>query len=131
MFGVVAFVPLFVQGVLGESATSSGAVLTPFMVAVAATAMLSGQWISWSGRYKPNSLAGPVVLGIGLVAAGHRWTPRRRPGAVTLYMVIAGTGLGLMMQSFVVAVQNSVPLDSMGSATALTQFSARSGRRSA
>jgi hypothetical protein len=28
-----------------------------------------------------------------------------------------------MMQTFVVAVQNSVPLDSMGSATALTQFS--------
>jgi EmrB/QacA subfamily drug resistance transporter len=122
MFGVVAFVPLFVQGVLGESATSSGAVLTPFMVAVAATAMLSGQWISWSGRYKPNSLAGPIVLGVGLVFLSSMDTSTTT-GRATLYMVVAGTGLGLMMQSFVVAVQNSVPLDSMGSATALTQFS--------
>ena len=29
--------------------------------------MLTGQWISWSGRYKPNALVGPVVLGTGLV----------------------------------------------------------------
>ena len=121
MFGVVAFVPLFVQGVLGESATSSGAVLTPFMVSIAATAMLTGQWISWSGRYKPNALVGPVVLGIGLVLLATMDTSTSI-GRVTLYSVIAGIGQGLMMQAFVVGVQNSVPVDSMGSATALTQF---------
>ena len=38
-------------------------------------------------------------------------------------LVIAGIGLGLMMQIFVLSVQNSVPRRSMGSATALTQFS--------
>jgi EmrB/QacA subfamily drug resistance transporter len=122
MFGVIAFVPLFVQGVLGESATSSGAVLTPFMVALALTALLTGQWISWSGRYKPNALAGPIVLGTGLLLLATMG-PDTSTGQVTLYAVIAGIGQGLMMQTFVVAVQNSVPLDSMGSATALTQFS--------
>ena len=121
MFGVVAFVPLFVQGVLGESATSSGAVLTPFMVSIAATAMLTGQWISWSGRYKPNALVGPVVLGVGLVLLASM-DASTSIGRVTLYSVIAGIGQGLMMQAFVVGVQNSVPMDSMGSATALTQF---------
>jgi EmrB/QacA subfamily drug resistance transporter len=122
MLGVVAFVPLFVQGVLGESATSSGAVLTPFMIALAGTAMLTGQWISWSGRYKPNALAGPVVLGTGLVLLASMDTSTST-GRATAYLIVAGVGLGLMMQTFVVAVQNSVPLDSMGSATALTQFS--------
>jgi EmrB/QacA subfamily drug resistance transporter len=122
MFGVVAFVPLFVQGVLGESATSSGAVLTPFMVALAGTAMLTGQWISWTGRYKPNALVGPVVLATGLLLLATM-DATTTTGRVTLYAVIAGVGQGLMMQTFVVAVQNSVPLDSMGSATALTQFS--------
>jgi EmrB/QacA subfamily drug resistance transporter len=121
MFGVVAFVPLFVQGVLGESATSSGAVLTPFMVSIAATAMLTGQWISWSGRYKPNALVGPVVLGVGLVLLASM-DASTSIGRVTLYSVIAGVGQGLMMQAFVVGVQNSVPVASMGSATALTQF---------
>ena len=122
MFGVVAFVPLFVQGVLGTSATSSGVVLTPFMLAVVVTSVLTGQWISWSGRYKPNALAGPVVLGSGLVLLAGMNTGTTI-GEATAYMVVAGVGLGLMMQTFVVAVQNSVPLDSMGSATALTQFS--------
>jgi MFS family permease len=121
MFGVIAFVPLFVQGVLVESATSSGAVLTPFMVSIAVTAMLTGQWISWSGRYKPNALVGPVVLGAGLVLLASM-DASTSIGRVTLYSVIAGIGQGLMMQAFVVGVQNSVPVDSMGSATALTQF---------
>jgi EmrB/QacA subfamily drug resistance transporter len=122
MFGVVAFLPLFVQGVLGESATSSGAVLTPFMLALAGTAMLTGQWISWSGRYKPNALAGPIVLAVGLVLLASM-DASTSMGRVTLYAVVAGVGQGLMMQAFVVGVQNSVPIDWMGSATALTQFS--------
>lgn len=122
MFGVIAFVPLFVQGVIGTSATSSGVVLTPFMLAVVVTSIVTGQWISWSGRYKGNALAGPVVLGTGLVLLSSMGTSTTLTQA-TVYTVVAGVGLGLMMQTFVVAVQNSVPLDSMGSATALTQFS--------
>jgi EmrB/QacA subfamily drug resistance transporter len=122
MFGVIVFVPLFVQGVIGSSATSSGAVLTPFMLSVVGTSILTGQWISWTGRYKPNALAGPVVLGTGLALLSTMGTSTTIERAA-LYMVVSGIGLGLMMQTFVVAVQNSVPLDSMGSATALTQFS--------
>jgi EmrB/QacA subfamily drug resistance transporter len=122
MFGVIAFVPLFVQGVIGSSATSSGVVLTPFMLAVVGTSILTGQWISWTGRYKPNALAGPVVLGTGLVLLSTMDTSTTIE-RTAFYMVVSGIGLGLMMQTFVVAVQNSVPLDSMGSATALTQFS--------
>ena len=122
MFGVIAFVPLFVQGVLGSSATSSGAVLTPFMLAVVGTSIVAGQFISWTGRYKPNALVGPIVLGTGLLLLASMDTSTT-VGEVTGYMVVSGIGLGLMMQTFVVAVQNSVPLDSMGSATALTQFS--------
>jgi MFS family permease len=39
------------------------------------------------------------------------------------YMAVTGVGLGLMMQVFVVSVQNVVPFRAIGSATALTQFS--------
>src|SRR5947208_9805206 len=44
-------------------------------------------------------------------------------GEAARNMVIAGVGLGLMMQIFVLSVQNSVPRRAMGSATALRQFS--------
>jgi EmrB/QacA subfamily drug resistance transporter len=122
MVGTIAFVPLFVQGVIGTSATASGVVLTPFMVGAVTASAISGQWISRSGRYRPNALVGPVVLASGLFLLSTMDTGTSNTEAA-MYMVVAGVGLGLMMQVFVVAVQNVVPLRAMGSATALTQFS--------
>jgi EmrB/QacA subfamily drug resistance transporter len=121
MVGTIAFVPLFVQGVIGTSATSSGVVLTPFMLGAVIASAVSGQWISHSGRYRPNALAGPIVLGTGLFLLSRMDTNTTNAQAAS-YMVVAGIGLGLMMQVFVIAVQNVVPLRAMGSATALTQF---------
>ena len=121
MVGTIAFVPLFVQGVIGTSATSSGVVLTPFILGAVIASAISGQWISHSGRYRPNALVGPVVLGTGLFLLSRMDTSTTNAEAA-LYMVIAGVGIGLMMQVFVIAVQNVVPLRAMGSATALTQF---------
>ena len=80
--GTIAYVPLFVQGVIGTSATASGVVLTPFMVAAVLTSTLSGQWVSRTGRYRPNALVGPVVLGAGPAPAledGHDDVGRARP----------------------------------------------------
>ena len=120
--GTIAYVPLFVQGVIGTSATASGVVLTPFMVAAVLTSTLSGQWVSRTGRYRPNALAGPVMLGAGLLLLSRMDTTTSDAEAAT-YMAVTGVGLGLMMQVFVVAVQNVVPFRAIGSATALTQFS--------
>ena len=121
MVGTIAFVPLFAQGVIGTSATSSGVVLTPFMLGAVVASALSGQWISRSGHYRPNAVAGPLILGTGLFLLSRMdiSTTTKEAGA---YMVVAGVGLGLMMQVFVIAVQNQVPTRAMGSVTALTQF---------
>ncbi len=121
MFGTIAFVPLFVQGVIGTSATSSGVVLTPLMLGAVAMSMLSGQWVSRTGRYRPNAIVGPVALGVGMLLL-WRMGPDTTSGEVARNMVVAGIGLGLMMQVFVLSVQNSVPIRSIGIATALTQF---------
>jgi MFS family permease len=96
--------------------------LTPFMVAAVLTSTLSGQWVSRTGRYRPNALAGPVVLAAGLLLLSRMDTTTSDAEAAT-YMAVTGVGLGLMMQVFVVAVQNVVPFRAIGSATALTQFS--------
>jgi len=122
MFGTISFVPLFVQGVIGTSATSSGIVLTPLMLGAVITSFLSGQLVSRTGRYRPNTLFGPVVLGIGMLLLADMGVGTTN-GEAARNMVIAGIGLGSMMQIFVLSVQNSVPRRSMGSATALTQFS--------
>jgi len=121
MFGTIAFVPLFVQGVIGTSATSSGVVLTPFMLGAVTTSFVSGQLVSRIGRYRPNTIVGPIVLGIGMLLLA-RMGPSTTNGVAARNMVVAGIGLGAMMQMFVLSVQNSVPVRQMGSATALTQF---------
>jgi EmrB/QacA subfamily drug resistance transporter len=121
MFGTIAFVPLFVQGVIGTSATSSGVVLTPLMLGAVGMSMLSGQWVSRTGRYRPSAIVGPIVLGAGMLLL-WRMGPETTNGQAARNMVVAGIGLGLMMQVFVLSVQNSVPIRSIGTATALTQF---------
>ncbi len=122
MFGTISFVPLFVQGVIGTSATSSGVVLTPLMLGAVVTSAISGQIVSRTGRYRPNTIFGPVVLGLGMVLL-WRMDAHTTNAEAARNMVVAGIGLGSMMQIFVLSVQNSVPRRAMGSATALTQFS--------
>jgi MFS family permease len=85
------------------------------------TSAISGQWVSRSGRYRPNALAGPVILGAGLFLLS-RMNASTTSFEAARNMVIAGIGLGLMMQVFVIAVQNVVSVRQMGTATALTQF---------
>jgi EmrB/QacA subfamily drug resistance transporter len=122
MFGTISFVPLFVQGVIGTSATSSGVVLTPLILGAVTTSFISGQIVSRTGRYRPNTLIGPILLGAGMFLL-WRMNIHTTNGEAARNMVVAGIGLGTMMQIFVLSVQNSVPRSAMGSATALTQFS--------
>jgi EmrB/QacA subfamily drug resistance transporter len=121
MFGTISYVPLFVQGVIGTSATSSGVVLTPLLLGAVITSFISGQIVSRTGRYRPNTLIGPIVLGLGELLL-WRMTVNATNGEAARNMVIAGVGLGMMMQIFVLSVQNSVSRAAMGTATALTQF---------
>jgi MFS family permease len=126
MFGTLAFVPLFVQGVIGTSATSSGLVLTPLMLGAVTATILSGQWVSRTGRYRGCALLGPVVLAVGMTLL-WRMDVGTTTREVARNMVVAGVGMGLMMQIFVVAAQNAVALQVIGTTTALLQFARAMG----
>jgi EmrB/QacA subfamily drug resistance transporter len=126
MFGTVSYVPLFVQGVIGNSATSSGVVLTPLMLGAVATSFLSGQLVSRTGRYRWNVLVGPPVLAAGM-ALLWRMNVHTTDRQAALAMVVAGVGIGSMTHVFVLSVQNTVDRSTIGSATALTQFSRQMG----
>jgi EmrB/QacA subfamily drug resistance transporter len=126
MFGTISYVPLFVQGVIGTSATSSGVVLTPLMLGAVVTSFLSGQLVSRTGRYRWNVVLGPPVLALGMFLLS-RMNADTTNGEAARNMVVAGIGLGSMMQVFVLSVQNAVPRARIGAATALTQFSRQMG----
>jgi EmrB/QacA subfamily drug resistance transporter len=121
MFGTITYVPLFVQGVIGTSATSSGVVLTPLMLAVVTTSFLTGQLVSRTGRYRQNAVFGAFVLTIGLLLV-WRMDMHTTNGQAARNMVVVGIGIGSMMQVFVISVQNAVERGRIGAATALTQF---------
>jgi MFS family permease len=121
MFGTIMFIPLFVQGVLGDSAASSGAVLTPLMLAFIGASVVSGQIVSRTGRYRPVLVTAPLVLLAGFLLL-TQLDVTSTSGQVTLDMVVVGLGLGLGMQTYVLVVQNAAPAGAMGVATAATQF---------
>jgi EmrB/QacA subfamily drug resistance transporter len=126
MFGTISYVPLFVQGVIGTSATSSGVVLTPLMLGAVITSFLTGQLVSRTGRYRWNVVLGPPVLALGM-ALLWRMDVNTTNAEAARAMVVAGIGIGAMMQVFVLSVQNAVARDRIGSATALTQFARQMG----
>ena len=126
MFGTVVYAPLFVQGVIGTTATSSGVVLMPLMLGAVATSLLTGQLISRTGRYRWNVVLGPLVLALGM-ALLWRMDVNTTTREAARNMVIAGIGIGAMMQVFVISVQNAVARARIGSATALGQFSRQMG----
>jgi EmrB/QacA subfamily drug resistance transporter len=122
MFGAIMFVPLYVQDVLGASATASGLVLTPLMLAMIFSSVGSGQVISRTGRYRWALVAGPVIMGAGflLLATMTASSPRMH---ATVAMIVTGLGLGLLLQNLALVVQNGVPTRHLGAATSAVQFS--------
>jgi EmrB/QacA subfamily drug resistance transporter len=122
MFGTIVFVPLFMQGALGDSATSSGLVLAPLMLAMVVTSAGSGQVITRTGRYRWALLSGPVVMGAGFAMLAALDVHSGRLQA-TLAMVVVGLGLGLLLQNLVLVIQNAVPSRHMGAATSAAQLS--------
>jgi EmrB/QacA subfamily drug resistance transporter len=126
MFGTITYVPLFVQGVIGTSAASSGVVLTPLMLGAVTTSIITGQVVSRTGHYRWNAVLGPLVLTLGMILL-WRMDVNTTSREAARNMVIAGIGIGSMMQVFVLSVQNAVARTRMGAATALTQFSRQIG----
>lgn len=121
MFGGIVYLPLFVQGVIGTSATASGAVLTPMTFVLIFSNVIAGQLISRTGRYQRVAIVGLTfqILGLGLLATMNVDTDE---WAAIRNMLVAGLGMGLTMPVFVIAVQNALPYSRLGVVTSSMQL---------
>ena len=122
MFGGILFIPLFFQGVLGASATSSGSFLTPMMLGIVVGAASSGQALSrFGGHYRIQGLVALSIMcaGMFLISLMSHETSYAR---ATLNIVVMGIGLGMTFPVYTIAVQNAVSHDVVGAATSATQF---------
>src|SRR5215213_7136709 len=121
MFGIILYTPLFVQGVLGKTATGSGTVLTPLVLSMTAMGVICGQIIARVKRTKPFMIAGAIVMtfGVYLLTTLDVDSTQR---TVALYLMITGLGLGPLMPSATLSVQSTVERRLLGVATSATQF---------
>ncbi|MFC1873740.1 MDR family MFS transporter [Chloroflexota bacterium] len=122
MFGGIIFVPLFFQGVLGVTATTSGSFLTPMMLGMVIGSFASGQMLSRAGgHYRLQGIIGLVVMGTGLGLLSRMTIETSYINAV-VNIILVGLGLGITMPLYTIAVQNAVPYNVLGVATSSTAF---------
>jgi EmrB/QacA subfamily drug resistance transporter len=121
MFGGLSVIPLYLQIVKGASPTKSGLLLLPLVGGLMVASLGSGRLIAKTGRYKVFPVVGSVLMVIGM---GLFITLRADTAlwSTDIYMAIFGIGLGMNMQSLVLAMQNAVPARDMGVASAASSF---------
>ena len=121
MFGAIIMLPLYFQIVKGDSATSAGLKLIPFMIGIVTFSIVSGKLITKHGHYKRFPIMGLSLMTVGLFMLSTL-TQTTSFWQLAIYGIFVGAGLGLSMQTIVIALQNSVEFRDLGVATSANTF---------
>ncbi len=125
LFGTVSFIPLFVQSVIGTSATQAGLTITPLLLGWVASSIIGTRLLIRTGYYK-LAIIGTSILFIGalLLASVGAETSQ---ALLMVYVTLMGSGMGLAIPSLLIAVQTTVERRHLGTATSTMQFSRSMG----
>jgi EmrB/QacA subfamily drug resistance transporter len=121
LFGAIAFIPLFVQSVMGGTATQAGQVLTPLFLGWVVMSIVGARTTIRMG-YRVAAIGGSVLMTMGFVGL----TMLDAQSTRTMLLVsctMLGAGMGTQMLSMLLAVQHGVDRSRLGLATSLNQFS--------
>ncbi len=121
MFGLISFVPLFAQAVLGTSPTAAGAVLSPLLLGwVISSTIGSRLLLKLSARVLALVGTGLLMVGTALVTQVGETSSQLVLG---IDLTLMGVGMGLAIPAFLIAVQSTVQRRDLGVATSTVQFS--------
>lgn len=120
LYACVFFIPLFVQGVVGSTATNSGLVLTPFMITAILGSVISGLLMTLFGKYKWIAVLTLVISVIGTLLL-VQLNVHSDNTQVLIAMIVLGFGIGPGIGVYTTIVQNALP-KKMGLATATLTF---------
>lgn len=121
MFGSIMYMPFFIQGVMGTSATKSGFVMMPLTLAMVAGSTISGQIVTKTGRYKKLAMLGLLIMVSGMTSMHFMDTETTNTTAI-VNMILVGSGLGIAFPIFTLTVQNAVEHKYLGVATSSVQL---------
>ncbi len=121
MFGGLTLLPLYLQLVKGASPTRAGLLTLPLMAGLMTGSITSGQVTSRTGRYKIFPVVGSAALVVGMLML---WRLSAESSLVYAgwSMAVVGLGIGMNMQTVVLAMQNSVPPRDIGVSTSSATF---------
>jgi EmrB/QacA subfamily drug resistance transporter len=121
LLGTILFIPMFVQVVLGQSASSSGAITTPLALAQITASIITTQFIGRIGNLKAPLVAGGILVlaGVGLLFTLGLESPTWQ---VTACLIVVGLGLGPLMPGTTILVQETVPRKNLGVGISSMQF---------
>ncbi|WP_237047850.1 MDR family MFS transporter [Lentzea guizhouensis] len=121
MLGGITYLPIYLQYVRGESATASGLWMLPLIAGLMATALITGNTISRTGRYRIFPLVGSAVLTVGLFLMSNLAADTGY-WLMGVFMMVLGAGIGLVMQVPVIVVQSTTSYSDLGVATSGISF---------
>ena len=121
LFGAIAFIPLFVQAVLGGTATEAGQAITPLFLGWVVMSIVGARMTVRFG-YRNVAIAGSLLMTAGFVGLGMVASDTPRSLLITSCTLI-GAGMGTQMLALLLAVQHGVDRTRLGLATSLNQFS--------
>ncbi|MDR6291706.1 MULTISPECIES: MDR family MFS transporter [Inquilinus] len=123
LLGASVFFPLFFQLVLGIGAARSGLLTGPLMIGLVAAAIVNGRvLLPRSGRYKPAQTGGLALAALAFAVLAWAVASVQGLAVIEPALIAIGIGLGLVMPNMTIAVQNAVPREDMGAATATLAF---------
>jgi EmrB/QacA subfamily drug resistance transporter len=121
MFGTSVFLGQYMQLARGATPTESGLLTLPMILGLLLSSMIVGNLISRFGKWKGFMVAGSVLLTAGLYLMSTieydtaYWL-------VSVYMLVLGAGVGMVMQNLVLIVQNTVRPEQLGAASSNVAF---------
>jgi DHA2 family multidrug resistance protein len=120
LYGSVYLLPLFIQSVLGHSATSAGIALLPGGVVLALMMLVGGWWVD-HGSPRLITVYGLIVFGLTFLALWY-FAPQVGYQSVVIAMVVSRIGLGVLMPALSLGALRGLEGSSMGQATVLLQY---------
>jgi EmrB/QacA subfamily drug resistance transporter len=121
LFGSISFIPLFVQAVLGTSATQAGITITPMLLGWV-TASIIGTRLLLTVGYRRLGLIGTAAFTLGAFLMSQA-SMNSSQISLMIFVALMGIGMGLSIPAFLIAVQTSVERRQLGTATSTLQFS--------
>jgi len=121
IIGLSIFMPLYIELVLGQSASGAGLALIAFMGGATIGSLTAGRLLARLHRYKRVPMVG-LPVGIAMLVIFALWPDRLSITEVAALLVFGGLGMGTMYPTTTVLIQNAVLPHQFGTATGTLNF---------